>query len=96
MSEKRLIGISLIPEQMSQVDLRELPTLKGYQTEDRASYLFPRKKAIDAALREILKTADIASPITIFLAVEIFSIEERRRRRSRDGKKGGEKCLDDT
>ena len=89
MSEKKLIGIALIPEKAFDVDVNELPVVKVDRLGE-GSYIFPDRLYIDMAL-ETLLNAGLETISMAFLILEIEEKEEepvpeertRRRRRRR-------------
>ena len=92
MSEKKLIGIALIPEKAFDVDVNELPVVKVDRLGEE-SYIFPDRLYIDMAL-ETLLNAGLETTSMAFLILEIEEKEfvpepepevRRRRRRRREG-----------
>lgn len=80
MLENRLIGITLFPdEQMKVEEIERLPVIKAYQTGKKGeeTYKFIDLEVFDIALKELLK-ADVLTPTTIFLALEVISRKPRR------------------
>ena len=83
MSEKRLIGISLFPKNVPNIDISELATMQVSPTPE-GGYFFVDIKVVDTALREILKAKD-TSETTVFIALEVLEVGERRRRTTQEG-----------
>lgn len=83
MSEKRLIGISLFPPERTNVDISELVTMQVSPTPGGGYFLLDIN-VIGTALREILKAKD-TSETTVFIALEVLEVGERRRRTRQEG-----------
>ena len=88
-----LIGITLFPKlahslapvgdagslaERTNIDISELATMQVSQTPE-GGYFFVDRNVIDTALREILKAKD-TSETTVFIALEVLEVGERRRR----------------
>ena len=89
MSEKKLIGIALIPEKAFDVDVNELPVVKVDRVGEE-SYIFPDRLYIDMALETLLNAGrEITSMAFLILEIEEKEEEpvpeERIRRRRRRG-----------